>query len=76
MTHSTVSARLYDLPPDEPHPRPRRWSSIENAARYVRVGPPLIRKLITTGELTAYRISERVVRVDLTELDALMRPGR
>lgn len=55
-------------------PKPRRLASIAVAADYARVCRRTIRRRIAAGELTGYRFGPRVIRVDLDELDALMRP--
>lgn len=52
----------------------RRHASIEQAATYVGCNPRTIRRYITRGLLTGYRLGPRLLRVDLNELDELMRP--
>lgn len=50
--------------------------SSEEIAKKLGVSKNLVRKLITTGELPAYRISERVVRIKGSDLEALLRAYR
>ena len=50
----------------------RRYARINDAAIYLDVNPITIRAMITDGKIRAYRSSQRLVRVDLNEIDALM----
>jgi excisionase family DNA binding protein len=52
----------------------RRLESIQNAADYLGVNPKTIRRHIAAGRLTGYRAGPRLIRVDLNELDAMLRP--
>jgi excisionase family DNA binding protein len=52
----------------------RRLESIHHAAEYVGVNPRTIRRRIAAGELTGYRMGPRLIRVDLDEVDAMLRP--
>ncbi len=52
----------------------RRTATIAVAAEYVPCSPKMIRRRIADGSLTGYRMGPRLIRVDLNELDALMRP--
>ncbi len=52
----------------------RRLVPIQAAAEYAAVGPRTIRRRIADGSLTGYRLGARILRVDLEELDALLRP--
>lgn len=51
----------------------RRYASIANAAELLDVNPKTIRRWISAGRLTGYRVGPRIIRVDLTELEALAR---
>jgi excisionase family DNA binding protein len=51
----------------------RRFASIVDAAEYVDVNPKTVRRWISTGRLTGYRVGPRIIRVDLNELDAMVR---
>lgn len=52
----------------------RRLVSINQAAEYAACDPKTIRRRIADGSLTGYRLGKRMIRVDLEELDALLRP--
>lgn len=60
--------------PATPNKPVRRLESIQNAAAYADVSPKTIRRRISDGSLTGYRMGPRLVRVDLNELDAMLRP--
>jgi excisionase family DNA binding protein len=51
-----------------------RYVPIEKAAAYLDTSPRTIRRYIAAGHLTGYRIGKRLLRVDLNELDAILRP--
>lgn len=51
-----------------------RFASLIAAAEYADVCERTIRRRIAAGELTGYRVGPRLIRVDLNELDSLMRP--
>jgi excisionase family DNA binding protein len=52
----------------------RRLVAIDQAAEYVSCNPRTIRRRISDGQLTGYRMGPRLLRVDLNELDDLLRP--
>ncbi|WP_308494738.1 helix-turn-helix domain-containing protein [Mycobacterium paragordonae] len=55
----------------------RRYITVAETAEYLQASPKTVRRLITDGELTRYRMgsSRRTIRVDLNEVDEqLMRP--
>ncbi len=52
----------------------RRLVTQAAAAEYAGVGARTIRRRISDGSLTGYRIGPRLIRVDLNELDALLQP--
>lgn len=54
--------------------RSRRWVSMTEAADYAGVGLRTIRNWISQGTITGYRINDRVIRVDLNEIDSAFRP--
>lgn len=51
-----------------------RWATVATAAGYMDSSTKFIRALIARGELTGYRIGTRSIRVDLRELDSVMKP--
>jgi len=54
--------------------RRRRYAKLSEAAEYLGVTDRTVRQMIADGRLTGYRSGSRIVRVDLNELDAAMRP--
>lgn len=52
----------------------RRLVSIAVAAEQCGVNPKTIRRRIADGSLAGYRMGKRLIRVDLDELDQLLRP--
>jgi excisionase family DNA binding protein len=52
----------------------RRYVKIAEAADYLQVTDRTIRQMIADGRLTGYRSGTRLVRLDLNEIDAAMRP--
>ncbi len=55
-------------------PSPRRWATLQDAAEYLGVTDRTIRNMIADGRIRGYRNGHRVMRVDLNEVDASMRP--
>jgi excisionase family DNA binding protein len=60
--------------PDTLTPPRRRYVKVAEAAEYLHVTDRTIRQMIADGRLTAYRSGRRVVRLDLNEIDAAMKP--
>ena len=52
----------------------RRYASIKDSADYLGVTDRTIRQMIADGRLTGYRNGGRLIRLDLNEIDASMRP--
>ncbi|QZT64451.1 excisionase family DNA-binding protein [Mycolicibacterium austroafricanum] len=50
----------------------RRYVSIQHAAKHLGVTDRTVRQMISDGRLTGYRNGNRLVRVDLNEVDARM----
>ena len=48
-----------------------KWLTIKQAAEAWGLHPNTIRNLITRGQLKAYRLGARVIRIDETDLNAL-----
>lgn len=44
--------------------------SIDEAARFLSCNPRTVRRMIARGEITGYRVSTRLLRVDLAEIEA------
>lgn len=59
--------------------RENKWLSIQEAAEELGVNPRTIRRYIRLGRLEVSRISNKVVRIRLADLDRLMEanvPGK
>jgi excisionase family DNA binding protein len=52
----------------------RRWAAQAEAAEYLGIDPKTLRRMVAKGQVTGYRMGPRLIRFDLDELDALMRP--
>lgn len=53
---------------------PARTASIETAATIAGCSPRTIRRYISQGRLSGYRMGPRLIRVDLAEIEALLSP--
>lgn len=51
-----------------------RFVSLAAAAGYVDVSTRTLRRYISQGRLTGYRVGPRLLKIDLNELEALARP--
>jgi len=52
----------------------RRLAALSAAAEYGACSEKTIRRRIADGTLTGYRMGPRLIRVDLNELDEILRP--
>lgn len=50
-----------------------RYASLDKAAAYVDTSPRTIRRAIAEGRLKGYRFGPRLLRVDLNEIDDVLR---
>jgi len=57
--------------PDRPR---RRLVGLAAAAAYADISTRTLRRYISHGRLTGYRVGPRLVKIDLNELDELARP--
>lgn len=56
-------------------PRPRRQLvTVEAAAERLDVSARSVRRYITAGRLTGYRVGPRLIKVDLAEVETFARP--
>jgi excisionase family DNA binding protein len=53
---------------------PRRWASLPVGAEYLKISEMTLRRLIKSGRITGFKVGDRIVRVDLNELDAFASP--
>ena len=60
--------------PAKASPHTRELCSIQEAARRYGVHRDTILRRISSGQLTAYRFGPRLVRVDVAELEGLLKP--
>jgi excisionase family DNA binding protein len=51
----------------------RRFVNVSEAADYADVSTRTIRRYISDGRLTGYRVGPRLIKVDLDDLDKLLR---
>ncbi len=54
--------------------RTRRLTTLALAAEYAGVDPRTLRRYVAAGDLTGYRLGPRLIRIDIDELDAMLRP--
>ncbi|MCG7597842.1 helix-turn-helix domain-containing protein [Mycobacterium sp. PSTR-4-N] len=66
-THSNRSQRRNPAP---------AYFGIPDAAAYLGVEHKTVRRLITSGELPAYRLGKRLIKIKVADLDALLTPMR
>ena len=52
----------------------QRLDSLNNAADFAGVSTKTIRRWISDGRITGYRMGPRLIRVDLDELAAMLQP--
>lgn len=65
------------MPARKPSPtldESKRFIRQEAAAERWDVSVDTIRRLISSGKITGYRLNGRIIRVDLDEVDAAFRP--
>lgn len=53
---------------------PRRRAGIKATAEYAGVCEKTVRNWIASGRITGYRVGPKLIRCDLDELDATIRP--
>jgi excisionase family DNA binding protein len=52
----------------------RKYERIDATAERLDVNPRTIRRIIARGQLTGYRLGDRMIRIDPAEVDSLMQP--
>lgn len=60
--------------PSRPSTAQRSTGTLQEAAVLLGCSVRTVRRFIATGELTGYRVGARLVRVDLEEVERLLRP--
>lgn len=53
---------------------PPRWATPDETAAYLKVCTKTVRRMIAAGELPAYRRGPRLIRINLNDVDDVMRP--
>ncbi|CAL8980354.1 hypothetical protein PROP_03136 [Propionicimonas sp. T2.31MG-18] len=61
-------------PQNPPSPTDHRWVGIASAATYAGVSTKTVRRWISSGNIAGYRVGPRLIRVDLAEVERMMRP--
>lgn len=51
---------------------PAQYETLKQAAERLEMGVSTLRRWIAEGKLTAYRLNSRVVRLKVSEVDAMM----
>jgi excisionase family DNA binding protein len=51
----------------------RRLASIQDTAAYLGTSTKTVRRYLAAGMITGYRMGTRLIRVDLDEVDAMLR---
>ena len=82
MASPTIPAIPASSPSAQPNRAARRhpekfqraYVGIAEAATYLDVDPKTIRRLIASGELRAYRLGSKVLKVKLADLDGVLTP--
>lgn len=52
----------------------QRFTDLNGAAAILRCNEKTVRRLIAAGELRAYKLGRKAVRIRLTDLEAALRP--
>jgi excisionase family DNA binding protein len=55
-------------------PNARDFIGPADAAAYLNVSEKTLRRYISSGRLTGYRVGPKLIRIDRAELDALLSP--
>jgi excisionase family DNA binding protein len=49
------------------------WGTINEVAQYLHCTTRTVRRLIANGDLPAYRLGDRMIRLDMRDVDGLLR---
>jgi excisionase family DNA binding protein len=52
------------------------WLTIQDAAKYLKLSVPSIRKYVTNGKIPSYRGAGRIVRLKRSDLDNFLTLGK
>lgn len=53
---------------------PRRYGSIADGAELLGVTERTVRNFIARGQLTGYRLGAKTIRIDMREVESLLKP--
>jgi excisionase family DNA binding protein len=67
-------ARTVLAPPHEGRPA-HQLASVDEVAAYAQVHPKTVRRWLADGLLTRYNAGPRLIRLDLDEVDTMLRGG-
>lgn len=71
VTLADLAARIADLAEQIAAP-PKRWFGVANGAAYCDLSEESIRRLLSSGKLTAHRPVKGKILIDRNELDSLI----
>ena len=74
MDISTTQEDDMKKSPERASGEAQRFVSQEDAAARWGVSVDTIRRLISAGKVTGYRLNNRIIRVDVAEVDAAFKP--
>ncbi len=58
-----------------PNPtKTRRWVTLDAGAEYLGISRKTLRRLVSSGQITGYRAGPRLIRLDISEIDAMLAP--
>lgn len=57
-----------------PHTNNPSYVSLQDAAEHIGVSTRTLRRRVADGSLTAYRVGPKIIRVNLAEVEASLRP--
>jgi len=73
-THSDKRPTGRYVPPVNVEAGTRKLLSIQAAAEYLGVSTRTIRRMISRGDIPAHRVSKRLLRVDLADVESILAP--
>lgn len=59
-----------------PSSKTPRWADSKQVADYLHLHLRTVKRLIANGDLPAHRVSVKCLRLDLNEVDAVIKAGR
>lgn len=61
------------MPAPDQQRRPHQLATVQEVAEYARVNEKTVRRWIEDGRLTRYTAGARLIRIDLDEVDTMLR---